>query len=169
MLEARSPLVGAGKTTINDVTLCEAPGFQLTQVAGEDKVLKKALGKLPSVVGKVLETGTHTLFRIGPRQLWVLGDAPLAGAGVYVTPLSSGRTRMLLEGQRARDVLAACTVIDFHLSQFKPGQFMLTGIHHTPVLIHCRAGNSFHIYALRSFARNVWDWLSDVMEGLPYD
>jgi sarcosine oxidase gamma subunit len=34
------------------------------------------------------------------------------------------------------------------------------------VTIHCIADNSFHIYALRTFALNVWEWLCDIAEGL---
>ncbi len=37
----------------------------------------------------------------------------------------------------------------------------MTGIHHTPVLIHCTGENSFHIYALRTFALSLWEWLVD--------
>jgi methylglutamate dehydrogenase subunit D len=59
-------------------------------------------------------------------------------------------------------------LIDFDAAHFKPGHFVMTGIHHTPVTIHCVSENSFHIYALRTFARNVWEWLCDVAEGLDH-
>jgi sarcosine oxidase gamma subunit len=36
------------------------------------------------------------------------------------------------------------------------------------VTIHCIGENSFHIYALRTFALNVWEWLCDVAEGLEH-
>jgi methylglutamate dehydrogenase subunit D len=51
-------------------------------------------------------------------------------------------------------------------AHFKPGQFVMTGFHHTPVTIHCIGDNSFHIYALRSFALTVWEWLCDAAEGV---
>jgi methylglutamate dehydrogenase subunit D len=166
MLEARSPVKEAKPIVLNGVSLSEAPGFRLTQVAGEDKVVKKALGKMPSAVGKVVDHNDQTILRIGAKQFWVLGEAPKASEGLFITPLSSGRTRFLLEGDRAREVLSACAMIDFHPDQFKPGQFVLTGIHHTPVTIHCIGLNTFHIYSLRTFALNVWEWLADVMAGL---
>jgi methylglutamate dehydrogenase subunit D len=169
MLEARSPLTSPETIAKNGITLTEAPDFALTQVAGDDKALKKALGKLPKDVGKALEHEGRMLLRVGPKQIWVLGDAVNAEAGVYVTLLSSGRTRFLLEGPRARDVLSASALIDFQLSQLKPAQFVMTGIHHTPVLIHCVSAESFHIYALRTFAQNVWEWLGDIAEGLRND
>jgi methylglutamate dehydrogenase subunit D len=167
MLDARSPLGFEARFERDGVTLSEAPGFTLTQVAGDDKSLKKVLGKMPAKVGTVVAHEGRSVMRVGAKQYWLLGDTVSESVGVYVTPLSSGRTRILLEGERARDVLAACALIDFDAAHFKPGQFVMTGIHHTPVLIHCIGESSFHIYALRTFALNVWEWLCDVAEGLP--
>jgi methylglutamate dehydrogenase subunit D len=168
MLEAHSPLGTDARFEREGVRLSEAPDFTLTQIAGDEKVLKKALGKLPTKVGTGLEHDGRTVFRISPRQFWLVGETITPSAGVYITPLSSGRTRISLEGPRAREVLAACALIDFDANHFKPGHFVMTGIHHTPVTIHCVSENSFHIYALRTFALNVWEWLCDVTEGLPY-
>jgi methylglutamate dehydrogenase subunit D len=165
MLEAQSPLGPSARFERDGIKLSEASGFTLTQVAGEDKVLKKALGKLPAKIGLALEQNGSTVFRVGAKQYWIFGEAVAASDGVYVTPLSSGRTRILLEGARAREVLARCALIDFGATQFKPGQFVLTGIHHTPATIHCIGDNSFHIYALRTFALNVWEWLCDAAEA----
>lgn len=166
MLDARSALATADAFSLPGITVSEARGFTLTQVAGSEKDLKKSLGKLPPRVGVALENEGRIVMRIAPRQVWVLGQAPAAAAGVYATPLSSGRTRLSLSGARARAVLAACVAIDFHPSQFRPGQFVTTGIHHTPVLIHCLDEDSFHIYAMRSFAQAVWEWLTDAAEGV---
>jgi methylglutamate dehydrogenase subunit D len=168
MLEVHSPLAHADVRSIGGVTVSEAQGFTLTQVAGDEKALKKVLGKLPKDIGHALELNGRTLLRIGPKQVWILGDALKQSEGVYLTPLSSGRTRFLVEGMRARAVMAACALIDFDTGHFEPGQFVLTGIHHTPVTIHCITENSFHIYALRTFALNVWEWLCDVAEGLDH-
>jgi methylglutamate dehydrogenase subunit D len=166
MLDARSPLGVDVRFEGNGVTLSEPATFTLTQIAGEDKAVKKALGKLPTKVGAVVEHDGRTLFRVGAKQFWILGEPPSANDGIYITPLSSGRTRIQLEGPRARDVLAACALIDFNPREFKPGHFVMTGIHHTPVTIHCISENYFHIYALRTFALNVWEWLRDIAEGL---
>jgi heterotetrameric sarcosine oxidase gamma subunit len=169
MLEVRSPLVNTPPVTVADTRLNELPGFTLTQVAGDEKALKKALGKVPAVVGEAVERDGRTLLRVAPKQLWVLGEAPSSADQLYFTPLSSGRTRLLLEGARARDVLSSLALIDFHVDHFKPGQFVMTGAHHTPVFIHCVGKNAFHIYALRTFALNVWEWIADVMAGLSHD
>jgi heterotetrameric sarcosine oxidase gamma subunit len=168
MLDARSPLGTDARFEREGIVLIEKGGFSLTQVSGEDKVLKKSLGKLPMKVGTVVEHEGRSLLRIGAKQFWILGEAPVASEGIYITPLSSGRTRILLEGPRVRDLLSACALIDFTSSEFKPGHFVMTGTHHTPVTIHCTGENSFHIYALRTFALNIWEWLCDISEGLDH-
>ncbi len=165
MLDVRSPLGALPRFERDGVVLTESPNFTLTQIAGDEKALKKALGKLPVKIGTVVQTPSQSIFRVGPKQFWVLGEVPVATEGIYITPLSSGRTCIQLEGHRSRKVLSACALIDFDTDQFKPGQFVLTGIHHTPVTIHCIAENTFHIYALRTFALNVWEWLCDTAEG----
>lgn len=165
MLEARSPLGAAAHFDLPGITLREAAGFTLTQLAGEEKALKKACGKLPAF-GKADVQEAATSFRIAPSQVWVVGAAPGKLAGLHVTPLSSGRTRIALEGARARALLAACAAVDFALESFAPGQVAMTGFHHTPVLIHCTGEDTFHIYAMRSFAHSVWGWLVDAAQGL---
>ncbi len=51
--------------------------------------------------------------------------------------------------------------IDLHESVFTPGKFAMTGLHHTPVLLHCTAEQRFELYAMRTFALDVWEWLED--------
>jgi heterotetrameric sarcosine oxidase gamma subunit len=167
LLQARSPLGTDTHFRRDTVSISESPGFALTQVAGDEKALKKALGKLPGKPGWAIGGADGTLFRIGPRQIWLLDGTIEPATGIFITPLSSSRTRIMLEGAAAREVLAACAAIDFGSHAFQPGQFAMTGIHHTPVLIHCAGTNAFHVYAMRTFARAVWDWLVDVVEGLP--
>jgi sarcosine oxidase subunit gamma len=66
-----------------------------------------------------------------------------------------------VEGGAARAVLSKGISLDFHPREFRPGQFASTGLHHTPVLVHCIGGDVFHVYAMRTFATSVWDWLRD--------
>ncbi len=164
MLDAASPLGDATVFERGSVRISEAPGFELTQIAGDDKDLKKALGKLPGF-GSALEKEGQTVFRVSPAQYWVVGPVPDAKA-CHVMALSSGRTRFLVEGAGVRDLLARCAAIDFSAEAFKPGSVAMTGIHHTPVLIHCVSENSFHLFVMRSFALSVWEWLADAAMGM---
>jgi methylglutamate dehydrogenase subunit D len=164
MLEARSPLGPNASFETEGLALKEAPGFELTQLAGEERILTRALGDLPQF-GAATGTKDQMVFRIGPAQVWVLGELPRT-IGLHVTPLSSSRTRIAVEGEKARSLLEACTAVDFAAATFKSGHYAMTGIHHTPVLIHCRRANQFHIYAMRSFALSVWEWLVDAAQSL---
>ncbi len=172
MLDATSPLASVSAFTAKDVSIREEGGFTLTQVAGLGKGFEKplaaAVGKLPAKVCAAQANGAFTVFRTGPQQFWCVGDALPQGlpAECLVTPLTSSRCRMRVEGALARRVLARAAAIDFEPRSFKPGEAAMTGIHHTPVLIHCVGDNAFHVYAMRTFALAVWEWLVDAGEGL---
>jgi heterotetrameric sarcosine oxidase gamma subunit len=132
------------------VTLAEASDFTLTQIAGDAATLKSV--------------SVQTVLRITPKQFWVLGPPTSPRAGLHLTPLSSSRTRLHLTGPNAKRLLATSAAIDF--SVMKPGDHVSTGIHHTPVLIHCIGDDEFHIYAMRTFAQSVWDWLVDAADEI---
>lgn len=156
MLKVSSALASAKPYSSTLLTIVESPDFTLTQYAGTEKDLKKALGKLPAQVGVVQDN----LLRVSPTQIWSLKE-PQSASNCFVLALSSSRTRIEISGAPVRDVLAKCAAIDFHKSEFKPNTFAQTGIHHVPVLIQCVAGEIFHIYVLRTFALSIWDYLTD--------
>jgi methylglutamate dehydrogenase subunit D len=166
MLDRRSAIASAKPYTSATLQIGEARGFSLLQVAGDARVIAKVTGKLPAKVGVALQAGNHAVMRIGANQFWFVGPeiddlAEMLRNVAILTPLSHSRTRLFIEGGPARDVLAKGVPLDFHATVFKPGMFAMTGIHHTPVLIHCVHANRFEIYALRTFALSVYDWLSD--------
>jgi methylglutamate dehydrogenase subunit D len=170
MLERRSALASATPYKSSKLSLAEAPGFTLTQVAGLDGGFEGALsgivGDLPSRVGIALEQNGRTIFRIGPAQFWIVGpetdDAPQRLQHLCaVTPLTHSRTRIMIEGAPARAVLAKLMPIDFHPAVFVPGCFALTGLHHTPVTVHCTGETRFDLYAMRTFALNLWEVVTD--------
>jgi len=170
MLERHSALANVAPYRSEVLQLGEARGFSLIQAAVFSKDIEKEIanitGKLPPKVGTTLEADGRTLMRVGPRQFWFVGAEgdeladKLTGL-CAVTSLSHSRTRIFLEGAPARDVLAKGIPLDFHENAFKPGMFAMTGLHHTPVLVHCTGRDRFELYALRTFAVTVWDWLTD--------
>ena len=170
MLERRSALASAKPYVSAVLKISERPGFTLTQVAGLspdfEARLAAVVGTPPEKVQQAQANGAHTLFRIGPAQFWIVGpetdEAPSRLEGqCAVTPLSSSRTRVALEGAPAREVLARLIPVDLHPTVFTPGTVALTGIHHTPVTVHCTGEHSFDIYSMRTFAVNVWDAITD--------
>jgi hypothetical protein len=156
MLNASSALVSMKPYVSGQLHIVEAPDFTLTQYAGTEKDLKKALSKLPSRLG-IFE---YDLMRVSATQIWSLAE-PVQAPNCFITPLSSSRTRIEVSGSPARDLLAKCAAIDFHKSAFKQNNFAMTGIHHVPVLIHCVNENTFHIYVMRTFALSIWDYVTD--------
>jgi sarcosine oxidase subunit gamma len=169
MLERRSALATAHPFAWAALTLGEVRDFTLTQVAGFGSFeadLAAIAGALPQANDQALESNGRTIFRTGPQSFWFVGPdrddlaAKLAGKAI-VTPLSSSRTRISIEGRAARDVLRKGIPLDLHESAFTPGKFAQTGLHHTPVLLHCTAESRFELYAMRTFALNVWEWLED--------
>lgn len=170
MLERRSALAAAQPYRSERLRIAEHSGFALTQVAGHgaetDARLARLIGPLPETSGRAQVNGGLTLFRIAPAQFWIIGPpdddtaARLEGH-CAVTPLSHSRVRIAIEGVPARAVLAKLIPIDLHEGVFTAGSVAMTGLHHTPVTLHCTGEQAFDIYVMRTFAMTVWDVLTD--------
>lgn len=170
MLDRRSALASFKPVSSPMISLGEARDFSLTQAAvftpDAESAIAAVTGALPPTADKAVASNGRMIFRTAPLQFWLVGpeddDLPrrLAGACI-VTPLSHSRTRIFIEGPAARTVLAKGIPLDFHEAVFTPGMFAMTGLHHTPVLLHCVAAHRFELYAMRTFAANVWEWLED--------
>jgi methylglutamate dehydrogenase subunit D len=166
------------------LTLGEQRGWSLSQLAAFATTLTQLeqaaaplLGAaLPTRVGEAIGAGQRQLLKTGPEQFWILDPAtddlaarlqaavdPSTGA---VTPLSHSRTRIIVEGAPARELLIQGIPLDLHSDVFRPGQFALTGLHHTPVLLLRSAQDRYEIFAMRTFALSVWEWLTDA--ALPW-
>jgi sarcosine oxidase subunit gamma len=164
------------------VRLGEVRGFSLTQVAAFPAAMSVVEAKVAAVVGMPAPAsaampahgGSWTVFRTGPGQFWLIGPdvsdvavrlaAEIAPAEGAVTSLSHSRTRIFAEGARAADVLRKGVPLDFALSAFPVGGAAMTGLHHTPILIHRVGEARFEIYAMRTFALTVFEWLADAAQ-----
>ncbi len=178
----------AGSDGTRALRLGEVRDWNLAQVAafaasaGEvERSVAAALGvaSLPAKIGMASEADARRIFRTGPEQFWVtapsadnlaaLLEKVVPAAMGSVTSLSHSRTRIFIEGKPVREVLARSMPLDFHPSVFAVGQFALTGIHHTPVMVHRVGEQRFDIYAMRSFALSIWEWLSDAALVFGYE
>ncbi len=164
MLDQHSPLGGDARFETTGLTMREAGGFMLIQYSGPERVLLRELS-VEAAFGKNEKSEGRTFFRINSAQIWVIGKE-LETRHSSITNLSSSRCRIALFGEKARAVLQVCAAVDFSRASFATGAYVMTGIHHTPVLVHCTGPESFHIYAMRSFALSVWEWLIDAASGL---
>ena len=167
--------------------LGELRGWSLTQLAAFATTLPQLEQAAAPLIGMALPTrpgvvagaAPRQLLKTGPEQFSILGpDADQLtarlqatidpGIGV-VTPLSHSRTRILVEGPPARDLLAQGIPLDLHADVFREGQFAQTGLHHTPVLLLRSGPNRYELFAMRTFALSVWDWLTDAALPWGYD
>jgi heterotetrameric sarcosine oxidase gamma subunit len=160
--------------------LLQVAGFPAT-IAEVERVLPTVLGApLPKALSETVAIGAGRVFRTGPEQFWIVGPAgngdaeaqlrqvipPAVGA---VTALSHSRTRVVIEGACARAVLRKGIPLDFAPDVFRVDQAALTGLHHTPILVHRAGADRYELYAMRSFALSVWEWLIDAALEFGYD
>ena len=166
MFERQSAL-GNVSGEVRGWSLVQAAAFHSTHAEFRE-ALRAVLGtELPSKIGEVVRANGRMLLKTGAEQYWIImpdaDDLMLAipapmGA---ITSLSHSRTCLFIEGPQAAAVLAKGVPLDFHPDVFRVDHFALTGIHHTPVLIHRSAEYRYEIYALRTYALTVWEWLTD--------
>ena len=177
MLERNSVLVGVLKGGGCDgadgqrcLRIGEVRGWKLVQVAafpGTAMALGRAtrplLGAdLPGCVGQATTHGARLLLKIGPEQFWIITRddedlapelqpviAPTVGS---VISLTHSRTCISIDGHSSPEVLATGIALDFHPDVFRLGFFALTGLHHTPIMIHRSGASRYELYVLRTFA-----------------
>ncbi len=186
MLEQHSPLDEAlnagGRDGTSSQRLCqlgEIRGWSLCQIAGFPsteqelaKAVERVLGlSLPDGGNKVFVHQERRVFRTAPRQFWILSDRgedidslleqAIDSSIGAVTSLSSSRTRLFIKGSAAREILAKGIAIDLDSRHFGEGQFAMTGLHHTPILLFRPEKELYEIWAMRTFALDLWEWLID--------
>ncbi|HEY5102432.1 MAG TPA: sarcosine oxidase subunit gamma family protein [Steroidobacteraceae bacterium] len=191
MFERQSALTGAlqlgghdGASGLRQLRLGEARDWELVQIAAfaqsldalEEAVRPLLSADLPARVGEAVVAGERCLMKTGPMQFWIISRGnedlarPLRAAITTdtgaVTPLSHSRTCIFIEGSRARELLAQGMALDLHLESFRTNSFALTNLHHTPVLLHRSGESRYELYAMRTFALSIWEWLIDA--ALPY-
>ncbi|MGA7824324.1 MAG: sarcosine oxidase subunit gamma family protein [Steroidobacteraceae bacterium] len=191
MLERKSALVDAlqsggrnGTTGQRRLRIGETRGWNLLQVASFSATLEELEqavrpllgGDLPTRLGKAISVNGRRLLKTGPEQFWIITRASEDLTTAFeaavtqdigtVTPLSHSRTCIFVEGLSARELLATGIALDLHPNAFQLDSFALTGLHHTPILIHRSGDNRYDLYVMRTFALWAWEWLTDA--ALPY-
>jgi sarcosine oxidase subunit gamma len=160
-------------------SLVQVAAFAMTGAKFQIAMRSVLNGDLPTRLGEVVHVEGRRLLKTGAAQYWVitrddddilpaLNRAVTLQTGA-ITPLSHSRTCIFIEGAAAREVLAKGVPLDFHPDSFRVDQFALTGLHHTPVLIHRCAEDLYELHALRTFGLSVWEWLTDAAFPLGYE
>lgn len=192
MLERRSALAGFHGATeragIDDrvgLDIGEDAGFSLVEIglypskrADAEQALRSWLGAVPTTITAPAETPRGLLIRTGPLSFWLVSTpgsdrvlsarAAIPEAIASIIDLSSSRTRLTVAGAAAADVLLKGIPIDLTPDRFPAGSVAVTGVHHTPILLHRTALDRFEIYAMRTFALTVLEWLTDAAMEFGY-
>lgn len=97
---------------------------------------------------------------LGPRRFLLVGpDLParLLGSSAAFADQSHARVVIRLAGPRLRDVLGKGTGID--LARFAKGDVAATLLGQVAVVLHATDDEMIDVYAPRSYALSLWQWL----------
>ena len=127
---------------------------------------KKPLGALEGAENKGLFICT-----VGPRETWVFAEdltpadalqslSKAAGDSASIFDQSEGRVMLHLAGEKAADILAKGSALDFHGPGFPATGAAYTVIEHIPVLVAKRSdADAYDISVPRSYAVSFLVWL----------
>ncbi len=176
--ERATPNAKADTSGRDMLRLGEVPPAAILQLQAWPETLstvEAVVTQMPGV-GGLPATGHTTAFSGGTimalgagRYVIALYDAEIVASwrtafsarDAAIVDLSHGRTVFSLEGEAAAELLLRCAPIDLRAEAFPPGRIAQTAIHHIDVLIHRRGDSRFDIWALRSFAESLAEWLID--------
>jgi len=183
MLDRRSQLAeqlkpgqyGAGETP--GVTLSEVRGRAIVQAAGwpdtfeavSKRLAAAAGGTPPETFGIASVADTVTVLWAGAERLWFTADdydlmsrfdGCVSDEEAMLLELTDSRTILRIKGNMARQVLAKGVAVDLHTSVFPVQAIAHTMVEHAGVLVHRAGPETFELYVPRSYAANLWHWLT---------
>jgi methylglutamate dehydrogenase subunit D len=176
-LDGKLPLIAAGVEVAERRSLAMV---QIVALAGAGSAVRAALVAsglgAPPGPNRTASPARATMLWLGPDR-WLVVEprdagasswhAALVAAGGILTDLGHSRTVIRIAGAAAREVLAAGVGPDLHPAVFPPGACLQTNLAHTNVLLHAvDPVPSFDLYVPRSYAADLWDWLSDAAAGI---
>ena len=141
--------------------------------------LVEALGlDLPRTPNSVATTRDRRAFWLGPNEWLIVAAADQAkviedtwrgamvGSTASIVDVSANRTVLLIQGERAQELLAHGIAIDLHRRGFAPGRCAQTLLAQAQVLVERRKDDpAFHIYVRCSYAPYLAGWLLDAAGG----
>ena len=137
--------------------------------------LAEALGlDLPRTPNSVATTRDLRGLWLGPNEWLIVAAADQAkaieeawrgamvGSTASIVDVSANRTVLLVQGERARELLAHGIAIDLHPRVFAPGRCAQALLAQAQVFIERRSDdNAFDVYVRASYASYLADWLLD--------
>ncbi len=178
MAEAVRALAGlAASPGGGRVMLAEFPVGAIMQVQAWPDAVQAAIDAIATLfpgdvppLGRAADHGEAIVAHVAPGRFMIAGTAEdlparlssaLPASAGAVTDLSHGRAILVVEGEAAEAVLQKCVALDLAPAAFPVGRAAASMIHHVDVLIVRRAADKFELWALRSFAEALAEWLLD--------
>lgn len=168
-LKPLSPASGLLPLTIGSVTLSEPDMAPLTLVAPyKGKTIESVGGLAWPEVGRSSQDGDAQLIWFGASQALLIGAEvpPKLAAQAALTDQSDAWSRVMLEGEAARAVLARVTPIDMRDAVFPVGATARTELFHMQASITRTGDHSWQIMGFRSMAGTLVHDLKVAMEGV---
>ena len=178
---------GAGAAT---VMLSEKPIGRLMQIAGWPGSFEAAATRIMRGLGfssigdfrMARAVGANIAFRIAPERIllslpdddtWNRVAPSLNPSDTPSLDLSHARARIAISGACVRDLMARLLPIDLHEEAFARGQFVQTGLHSVPILLHRLADQNdaaaYDLYCPYTWAVSVWEALIGSALPLGYE
>jgi methylglutamate dehydrogenase subunit D len=124
------------------------------------------------VPGKAVSGAGGALLRVHPQRLWLLAERGTADAHPALEPgigasldLSHARAIIHVEDNVAVPLLSRFIAIDLRPDRFAVDNVAVTPLHRVSVVVWRRAAG-IDILAPRSFARSIWEVLTETAERL---
>jgi sarcosine oxidase subunit gamma len=158
------------------VTLRQAHFASILQVSAwpdtvdtVEAVIRELLGVDAPEIGRGIVHDNSRVVALAPGRFLVAArasdlvtrfEAALPTSEAAVTDLSHGRLILRLDG-KSEELLAKVVAIDLAPTAFPAGRIAQTTVDHIDVLVHRLAPDSVELWAFRSFAESLVDWLLD--------
>lgn len=189
---ARSPLDGhigpVGGPSDAGVVLGEIRFQGKINLRGDvgDKAFRSAVAgsvgtEPPALSGKVAAAGERAILWLGPDEWLIVTppgdeqavkvalDSALAGMRASVVDVSDNYTTIRIAGAKTRWVLAKGWAIDLHPRVFGPGRVAQGNLALANVVLRqTDDAPGFEILVRPSFAKYLWDWLTDAALEVGY-
>ena len=130
--------------------------------------LGEATGRDAPGPGGIVATDGGQVARIAPLVWWIIGAAPAAAKAVADLPpeegtvvdLTDNRTRFVISGPLARDMMMRLAPLDFRDRAFPVGHIAATAAHHMSVQI-ARREDAWDVYVTSTFADALEEVLAE--------
>lgn len=162
---AAAPMASARPISVpGSLTLAEDHPAAMIRIAGAGDL---SLDELSATL--------HPLW-LGPEERLIVAERTpaeevvrelhgLCTSAVLIADASQGWRRFRVEGVEAAALLASGTALDLASSTTPVGWSAPTGYREIGVLLHAAGPERFDLYVPRSFARCLWEWLTDAAAG----